>query len=157
MKKIFVIMIALMAWLVPSQAQTQKKEQFIPTNSQIQAVLLPMFGNSKHKLQNYPRDKQLLRYYFSYYSFYVTDEEPAEGIPVYDLSELHDYMTGGNCSNDLAVDPATFSFYRYDFGRLRAMHPGSQIAFRTPGSSHAYVILRTYGEADGLANATLHK
>lgn len=149
-------MIAMLAWLVPVQAQQQNNKEFKPTNSQIEAVLLPMFGNNLQKVQSYPRDKQLLRYYFSYYSFYVTDEQPAEGIPVYDLSELHDNITGSTCDNNIAVDPATLSFYRYDFSRLQGLHPGLQIAFRTPGSTHAYLMLRTYGEADGLANATIH-
>ena len=90
-------------------------------------------------------------YYFSFNSFYVSDVLPKESVPVYDLSVLQNRMTGQYMDNNAHVDPATLSYYGYNFGHLQLQHPGQQIAFRTPGCQHAYLILRTPTEANAVS------
>ena len=112
-------------------------------------LLLPFFGNNLQTLQNYPQEKLAYRCAEAYFSFYVTDELD-ENAPVHDISEVVNRFTGEHLSEDFSVDLEVLSYYGYDFHRFRGLHPQASVYFRTQGSDHAYLVLRSFNEVESL-------
>lgn len=106
-------------------------------------ILLPKFGNDYLKLVTYPTSK--LDYFcrLSSNSLFVTDEVP-QGATVYDITVLKDVQTGQNLPSNFRVNLDSLSLYAYDFARYRVVNESESVYFRTPGSEHQYLGLRSY-------------
>ncbi len=108
-----------------------------------ECILLPKFNNDYLSLVSYPTSK--LDYFcrFSSNSLFVTDEVPRDAT-VYDITVLKDVMTGQNVPANFRVNLDSLSVFAYDFARYRVVNDPESVYFRTPGSEHSYLGLRSY-------------
>ncbi len=87
----------------------------------------------------------------SHASFFVTDELP-EGAFVYDIHEVKNLKTNAYLPTSYVVNLDSLNLYAYNFDQFEQQHFGKRIYFRTPGSEHAYLVLRGWREVDGILN-----
>lgn len=87
----------------------------------------------------------------SHASFFVTDELP-EGAFVYDIHEVKSLKTNAYLPTNYVVNLDSLNLYAYNFGQFEQLHFGKRIYFRTPGSKHAYLVLRGWREVNALLN-----
>ncbi len=90
---------------------------------------------------------------FSKECFFVTDEIPENAL-VYGIEEIRSRRTGVNLPANYVVDMDSLNYFEYTFGDMqqRPGHWSKTIYYRTPGSTHAYLAVRGYGEAQDRIN-----
>ena len=120
------------------------------------AIMLPYFKGDANRMQAYKEnapEKFQYRCNYATAAFIESDTIPA-GLDVFNISEVKEIATGKNLSERFVVDLNTLSYYAYDFSRFQAMrHPDEvRVCFRTPGSSHPYLVLRSMMEMGNIAN-----
>lgn len=107
-----------------------------------EVIMLPYFGNNVQKLQSYPAEKLAIRCAFARFSFTVADELGDEAY-LYDISEVKNRFSGENLPADYKVNLDSLSYYGYNFDWFQGQHPYQTVYFRTPGSEHRYLVLRS--------------
>lgn len=109
-------------------------------------ILSAKFNDDYFNMVTYPASK--LDYFcrLSSNSFFVTDEVP-QGATVYDITVLKDNRTGKNVTSNFRVNLDSLSYYAYDFVRYQVINEEDNVYFRTPGSQHRYLGLRSYAVA----------
>lgn len=113
-----------------------------------EAIMLPFFGGNQQKMNEYPEPKFQWRCQYSQNAFYVTDQVPEDAV-MRSLGELTNKMTGQKVSPEtFVVDLNTLSYYGYNFQQLQLQYPKGDVTlcFPTPGSEHAYLVLRSLDE-----------
>ncbi|MBQ9546850.1 MAG: hypothetical protein IJU90_06155 [Bacteroidales bacterium] len=108
-------------------------------------IVLPMFGYDEAKMDEYPDDKLQLDCAFSRNGFYVSDTIPTNAA-VYEISDVVSRATNEHLPSDYVVNLKDLSYYAYNFHDFRYQNYEVPICFRTPGSAHPYLVLRTYIE-----------
>ena len=133
MKKAMILAVAVLA-MAGAKAQS------------CETIMLPFFNYDTASMRDYPEGKLEWRCNFAKGAFYVSDTVPA-GAEVYDISEVKD-RKGKNLTDAFVVNLETLSYYAYNFNQfqLRYRFGDKTICFRTPGSVHAYLVLRPLDE-----------
>ncbi len=90
---------------------------------------------------------------FSKECFFVTDEVPEDAI-IYDIEEIKNRRTGVYLPANYVVNIDSLNYFGYTFGTVqqRPGHWAKTIYYRTPGSAHAYLAVRSYGDAQDRIN-----
>ncbi len=114
------------------------------------AIVAPHFNNNLEVVDEIPYGKLFSLCAFSRHSFFVTDEVPA-GATVYNISQVKVNTSQNYLPESFVVDLNTLSFYAYNFNEFQKTPWGMTVYFRTPGSTHSYLGLRSYTEAMTLA------
>lgn len=112
-------------------------------------IMLPYFGYDENQMYSYPEEKLAYRCAFSRFSFYEADQVP-EGAAVHDISEVTDRFTGEALSQQVSIDINVLSYYQYNFAQFRGLHYQQTVCFRTPGSAHPYLVLRSFRDTEAL-------
>lgn len=141
-QKLFFSIAVLLLWGVSLRAQNCDK------------IMLPYFGYDELRLQSYPDEKLAERCAYAHLSFTVADTLP-QGAAVHDISEVLDKFTGEAIPQDIVINLDELSYFQYDFQRFRGLHYQQTVYFRTPGSEHPYLVLRSFRENDALFNKWL--
>lgn len=95
----------------------------------------------------YPQEKLDMYCQISANQFYIASEVPA-GAKLFDITELHDVLTGRNISSDFVLDLSTLSYYRYNFLDFQVQDFHNTIYFSVgKGSNATYLAVRSVVEA----------
>lgn len=108
-------------------------------------ILQPYFALHGYDAETYPAGKAEYRCRYSENAFYFVDDIP-NGVPLHQMDELTDLLTGEHPTADMVVDLSTLSYYRYDFNKFQGMHRKSPVVyFRLRGNnSHQFLALRSF-------------
>ena len=112
-----------------------------------EALVLPCFNNDRNALANYPAEKLLYRCLLAQSAFYESDSIPT-GAHLFDISEVQVIHDGSHLSASFVVDLNTLSYYGYNFKwfQFQAGDCDQVVCFRTPSSTHPYLVLRPVNE-----------
>ena len=126
-----------------------------------EAIMLPFFKGNMEKLndhRNIAPDKFEWRCTYATAAFIESDTIPT-GLAVYNISEVRSLATGETLSENFVVDLNTLSYYAYDFFMFQGRHYSveERVCFRTPGSAHPYLVLRSTYEMSVIADEVLKK
>lgn len=122
-----------------------------------EALVLPYFGGDMESMEYYKSvapEKFNLRCGFARAAFYVSDTVPA-GMQVRSISEVVEKASGNHLLNDIVIDMNTFSYYAYNFDAFSSIKSG--VCFSTPGSTHPFLILRSYNEITAIAEREINQ
>lgn len=126
-----------------------------------EAVMLPFFKGNVDGMNNYRSlspEKFEWRCEYARAAFIESDTIPA-GLAVYDISEVRSRTTGESLPESFVVDLNVLSYYEYDFflfqGRNNSVE--ERVCFRTPGSAHPYLVLRSTYEMSVIADRVFEK
>ena len=114
-------------------------------------IVLPMYGYDEARLENCPDHKIQYDCAFSRNGFYESDTIPANAA-VHDINEVVSKSTGEHLAQDIVINLGKLSYYAYNFHDFRYQHYEVPVCFRTPSSTHPYLIMRTYIETFRLTN-----
>ncbi|MBQ0016842.1 MAG: hypothetical protein KBT04_07660 [Bacteroidales bacterium] len=142
MKKVILSVIWLLLGFCVAQAQSEVEA--------CKAIVAPQFED-KSVLDIMPIEKLQWHCAFSHNSFYESDTIPADAVE-YDIEVVSRYDNGEALPHSFVVDLTTLSYYAYNFHDFRYRHYEQPICFRTPSSSHPYLVMRTYQETLFLTN-----
>lgn len=111
------------------------------------AIMLPYFGGDADRMAEYPAEKLDWRCRYARNAFYVSDTVPMFA-NVYSIADVKDIVTGENLPENFVVDLTTLSYYGYTFQQLQLQYKDTheELCFRTPGSEHPYLVLRSLYE-----------
>lgn len=126
-----------------------------------EAIMLPYFKGNVEKMNNYRNlapEKFEYRCAYSCAAFIESDTIPA-GLAVYNISEVRSISTGESLPENFVVDLNTLSYYAYNFGAFQGRNNSVEemVCFRTPGSAHPYLVLRSVHDMGVIANKVLDK
>ncbi len=125
------------------------------------AIMLPFFRGNVAAMNNYKYqapDKFEYRCTYARSAFIESDTIPSN-VSVYDISQVQNRHTAEYLPQDFVIDLNTLSYYAYNFDYFQSLHRSVEemICFRTPGSAHPYLVLRSIDEMGILANKVFEK
>lgn len=147
MKKLFLTLVSAVMLMATGHVQAQAQEE---TDDLLcrhcQEVASSRYGNTP--VSNIVPYKVAYWCSFSKACFFETDSVPA-GVPVYSIGEVTVKKSGVRLPADYVVNLDSLNFFALDFAAFqqRPGHWNSTIYYSTPGSQHAYLGVRSYGEA----------
>lgn len=110
-------------------------------------IVYPCYGTDESCLAFVAPEKVEWRCNYSHNCFFVTDELPSDA-EVYPITVVRNLLTNEMLTESFVVDLDSLSVYRYSFMDLQKPNGvGNNVYFATPNSSHAYLGLRSSGEA----------
>ncbi len=132
MKKIGIVIMLLMAsWCANAQ--------------DCSVLVLPYFGNNSEDMAKCPADKFQIYCMIARNAFYVSDTVPTDA-EMYSINAVKDNFNSNFLPENFEVDLNTLSYFGYNFNLFQLSDPNKTICFSTPGSTHPYLVLRSYYE-----------
>lgn len=126
-----------------------------------EAIMLPYFYGNVEQMEQYhdaAPEKFMFRCVYAQAAFYESDTIPA-GMEVFSITEVLNKTTGAALTSDFVVDLNTLSYYAYNFGafqvRNNSIYEGA--CFKTPGSRHPYLVLRSMSEMQAAGDKYLEE
>lgn len=86
---------------------------------------------------------------FSKNTFFEADKVPSDAV-VYEITDVTFYKDMTRLPKDFVVDLNTLSYYAYDFMAFQMSNYGKTLYFRTPGSVHKYLGVRSIEEVNSI-------
>ena len=118
-----------------------------------ESIVLPFFGYDTARMEDYPVQKLMQRCWYSQASFYESDTIPA-GVDVFNISEVREAYGTNYLPQTYVVDLTTLSYYAYNFHSFQLAYPRGNVTlcFRTPSSTHPYLVLRSIEDSYQVAS-----
>lgn len=113
-------------------------------------LLRPYFLRNNIDPNEYPEGKAEWRCLYAQSAFYLTNDIP-ENAPVYDISEVFDYLTGKYLDKNFVVDLQGLSYYGYNFIDFQQKNDKKTVYFRLRSGQTKYLALRSIIEMSSLA------
>lgn len=110
------------------------------------SIVLPRYNYDSSVLERMAPEKLSWYCNFSHNTFFETNTVP-NGAVVYNLSDVFEYSTGQNLTDNFVVDLTTLSLYRYSFNQLQKAKKDETVYVRTPNSRYNYLGIRSYEDA----------
>lgn len=110
-------------------------------------IMLPYFSYDTVRMNDYPQEKMDWRCRYARNAFYESDTVP-QFANMYSITDVKNRFTGESLPENYVVDLTTLVYYAYNFQNLQLQYrsPQEVLCFRTPSSTHPYLVLRSIGE-----------
>lgn len=112
-----------------------------------ETIMLPYFHGDAELMASYPEEKLEWRCQYARNAFYESDSVP-EGAVMRSITEVVGRFDGVRLTEDFVVDLMELSYYAYNFSNIQLEYksPSQTVCFATPGSAHAYLVLRSLND-----------